>query len=121
MSLFTYKLNSLETSAWTDYPTRYKFIGVEILLNFDLNAYSRNTYSLLQWFGDLGGLNEALQFMGSVMVSGFASFNSGSFLISRLFIQSNLKYRKSRSIIKKKISLLTKDEENTKGSIFKKL
>jgi hypothetical protein len=51
-----------------------------------LNSFSRNTYSLLQWLGDLGGLNEALQFMGSLLVSGFASFNSGSFIISRLFI-----------------------------------
>ena len=49
-------MGALEPSAWNDYPTRYKFIGVEILLNFDLNAYGRNTYSLLQWFGDLGGL-----------------------------------------------------------------
>lgn len=86
MSLFSYLFNPLETSAWNDYPKRYKFIGVEILLDFDLNSFSSNTYSLLQWLGDLGGLNEALQFMGSLLLSGFASFNSGSFIISRLFI-----------------------------------
>jgi hypothetical protein len=68
-------MGPLEPSAWTAYPTRYKFIGVEILLNFDLNAYSRNTYSLLQWFGDLGGLEQALKLIGSLLVSRFASLN----------------------------------------------
>ena len=68
-------MGALEPSAWNDYPTRYKFIGVEILLNFDLNAYSRNTYSLLQWFGDLGGLEQALKLIGSLLVSKFASLN----------------------------------------------
>lgn len=83
--LFSYTLGVLQDSAWTDYPKRYKFVGVEILLQFDLTTYSRSTYDFLQWFGDLGGLNEALQFMGSLLVAGFASFNSGSFLVSRLF------------------------------------
>ena len=68
-------MGALEPSAWNDYPTRYKFIGVEILLNFDLNAYSRNTYSLLQWFGDLGGLEQALKLIGSLLVSRLASLN----------------------------------------------
>ena len=68
-------MGPLEPSAWTNYPNKYKFIGVEILLNFDLNSYGRNTYSLLQWFGDLGGLEQALKLIGSLLVSRLASLN----------------------------------------------
>lgn len=90
--LFNFDWGNLESSAWTNYPSRYKFTGLEILLNFDLVIYNRETYDTLQWLGDLGGLNDALSVFGRVAVSGFAAFNSGSFLVSQLYSQSSPKY-----------------------------
>jgi hypothetical protein len=50
--------------------------------------------------------------MGGLLVAGFASFNSGSFLVSRLFTQSTKSYQKSRSIMKRKITQITKPPES---------
>ena len=75
-------------------------------------VYSRQTYDFLQWFGDLGGLNEALHFMGSLLVASYAVFNSGSFLVSRLFTQSTKSYQNSRSIMKRKISEIIQEPKD---------
>ena len=88
MDLFNYGFGVLEASAWTDYPKRYKFTGLEILVDFTKVIYSRQTYDTLQFFGDVGGLNEALRFLGSLAVNWFSVFNAGAFLLSRLQGQS---------------------------------
>lgn len=109
----------MQPSAWINYPLRYKFIGVEVLLNFDKTIIDRNTYDILRFFGDLGGLFEALRFMGEVLVRGFAGFNAGSFLVSRLYKHSSKEYQKSRSIMKHKITQ-EDHEEKKEEDVFKK-
>lgn len=61
-------------------------------MHFDRVIYSRETYDTLKFFGDLGGLNEALTFIGSLLVSWLAKFNAGSFLVSMLYSQSTTKF-----------------------------
>jgi len=48
---------------------RYKITGLEILGSFDVIRINRETYSLLQFLGDLGGLYDAIFFTGIYMLS----------------------------------------------------
>ena len=52
-------------------------------------VYNRQSYDLLNWFGDVGGLDAALSLIGFIIVYGYSEFNAYSFLITRLFVQSN--------------------------------
>ena len=51
--------------------------------------YNRQSYDLLNWFGDVGGLDAALSLIGFIFVYGYSEFNAYSYLITRLFVQSN--------------------------------
>ena len=50
----------------------------------------RSTYHVLEWLGDVGGLNDALQIIGSFLVVPVAAFALESNLLSAIF-----RYRKS--------------------------
>ena len=39
---------------------RYKFNSMELNFSQDLILIQRQTYSILDWLGDIGGLNDAL-------------------------------------------------------------
>jgi len=54
-------------------------------MNFDKSVVSRTSYAILNFFGDVGGLDGALFVMGSLLAKVFCSFNAQSFLISLLF------------------------------------
>ena len=64
---------------WVNYPTRdnlnrdYKFCGFEINKGHDLEIWNRNTYSFLDFLGDLGGLYDALQSVCLALVAPFSS------------------------------------------------
>ena len=55
------------TSTWTTFPTeedpfaKYKFLSFSIERDYDVIKTSRQTYGLLDWLGDLGGLRDALK------------------------------------------------------------
>ena len=55
-----------QTSSWNKYPTkgnpysRYKFTSFDLRISADKLVVNRQTYSLLDWLGDLGGLFDAL-------------------------------------------------------------
>lgn len=68
-------------SSWQNWPTKYKFIGTEILLSFDVMHTSRTTYDLLALAGDIGGLNEVLNWISVVLVSKFA-WNNGTWTLA---------------------------------------
>jgi len=54
----------MQISSWLDFPSRYKFTGIEVLLNKNKIEVNRQTYDVLQYIGDLGGLFEALYILG---------------------------------------------------------
>jgi len=59
-----------EISSLVHYQTgKYKITGMEILGSFDVIRINRETYSLLQFLGDLGGLYDAIFFTGIFMLS----------------------------------------------------
>jgi hypothetical protein len=54
-----------------DYPFNYKITDLEILLDYDRTLINRNTYSLLEYLGDLGGLFDALKHLTSLVLNGY--------------------------------------------------
>jgi hypothetical protein len=56
----------------TDFPNNYKFTGVEIWLNHDLNFHNRESYNLLDFFGDIGGLFDTLFLIGIGLTAFFS-------------------------------------------------
>ena len=56
----------------------------------DLHTTYRQTYSMLDWLGDLGGLLDALLKIGTILVFPFSTYAADSRLLNSLF-----RYRKS--------------------------
>lgn len=85
-------------SSWSNFPTpekpfnKYKFNSVKIYFNQDQLMINRQTYSLLEWLGDIGGLFDGLRIIGGVFIAPISSFALDSFLLSSLF-----RSRKSQS------------------------
>lgn len=42
---------------------QYKFGSIEINIDTNLNRVSRETYQILDWLGDVGGLTDAILFI----------------------------------------------------------
>lgn len=67
-------------STMNNFPTpenplaKYKFLSFSIERNFDITVSSRQTYSLLDFMGDLGGLYEALKTIFKIMMLPLTNF-----------------------------------------------
>ena len=70
----------VSTSAWINFPTaenprtRYKHASVVIKVNPDQKKTSRQTYSMLDWIGDIGGLYDGLNVIGALLIKPIAYF-----------------------------------------------
>ena len=87
---FELKSKSPHTSTWDDDLTkkpsgRYKFGSIEVDLNQDLRIINRQTYSLLDWLGDIGGLTDALLIIGKLILLPYTKFKYGAFILTRFF------------------------------------
>ena len=67
-------------------------MGIEYNMSLDVKNWTRQTYSLLDWLGDLGGLLDVLLHMGRIMV-----FPVSSFTLKNLLMSSFFRYRFSSS------------------------
>ena len=63
----------------------YKYASVWIELSPHEHKTERETYSILEWLGDVGGLFDMLKLMGSMLVVPFATFRLKSELLSKIF------------------------------------
>ena len=63
----------------------YKFGSISFWLSNDVIKSSRQTYSILDWLGDIGGLNDALYIILELALTPFKQFALGSFVLTRLF------------------------------------
>ena len=88
---FNYELPIPKPSSWATYPTEenplafYKFGSVEINLSQDLIIWQRETYSILDLVGDVGGLFDGLRYCFAVIVAPVSSFALQSKLLSSFF------------------------------------
>lgn len=77
-------------SSWNTFPTeadpfaKYKFMSVSFELGKDLRQINRQTYSLLDWLGDVGGLLEALFAIGDFIIGPFASYALKAKIVSMM-------------------------------------
>ena len=82
------ELGQPKVSTWNIFPERYKICGVQIVLSHDLDVYSRQSYDLLGYLGEIGGIVEFFMLFGVLMIGWFNKFNSNSYLVSMLYTQS---------------------------------
>ena len=54
---------------------------MSLFRNLDLEVTNRQTYDLLQFLGDIGGLNSILMALGTLLVGSIAQFRANSFLL----------------------------------------
>ena len=75
----------------TRYPTKenpdgvYKFVSFDIYVTLDALVTERESYSLLEWLGDIGGLLDALQYIGRFLVGPVAAFSLKTQLLGSVF------------------------------------
>ena len=79
-----------EQSAWDKKITpeaplnKYKFYSVGFDLEKSLIKTNRETYSLLDWVGDIGGLLDGLFLIGDILVGPFATYALSSKLVATI-------------------------------------
>jgi len=53
---------------------KYKTVSAFITLTMDQNIIERQTYSLLEWLGDVGGLFDGLCLIGGLIIAPLGAF-----------------------------------------------
>ena len=90
-TFYSFEMSQPEHSQWNLFPTtdhphhKYKFVGLDIRFSQTLSQWDRETYSMLDYLGDLGGLYDSLKVIGSVLVAPVSSFNLSKSLLLSLF------------------------------------
>mmetsp|Transcript_29120 Transcript_29120/g.36103 ORF Transcript_29120/g.36103 Transcript_29120/m.36103 type:complete len:133 (-) Transcript_29120:874-1272(-) len=88
---YSYTMSNNIPSSWNTWPSpenlnaRYKYVSIEYNMNLDKMNWTRSTYSLLDWLGDLGGLMDILLKIGSLMTEPMAHFTLQVTLMTSLF------------------------------------
>ena len=77
-------------------------------MSLDVLNWTRQTYSLLDWLGDIGGLLDVLLHLGRIVVFPISSFTLKQLLMSSLF-----RYKFSNSANNKSATALTVKKELT--------
>ena len=94
---YTFKINGVFASSWIDFPSTFKYVGFEITLNLDSNIINRQTYSVLDWLGDIGGLNGILLTIAEISIAPFASFELSRYLLLNFFRTQKRPNRKKQA------------------------
>jgi len=75
----------MNPSAWNEYPTKYKFFGMQINASDKKTVYKRVKFDLLQLFSYIGGLALVLFLMAQCVVSSCARTSLNGQLGNRLY------------------------------------
>jgi len=73
-------------SIYNQWPKLYKYTSNFLFFKQDLQVVDRQTYSALDWLGDVGGLFDALRWMAQLTVSPFAAFALNTKLLGSMFM-----------------------------------
>jgi len=82
----SFTIADTQPSAWTSYPERYKFMGLQINVKDVRTITTRETYALLEFSGDIGGTFEFVFVIGFLLTKGFISFNFLALIANRMYI-----------------------------------
>ena len=83
-----FKAAEFRPSLMATYPLNYKFTSVEIGASDTRKVYQRKTYDLLNAFGDIGGINEAIRICLQFFVVGISLTVEQSLIAKYLYRQS---------------------------------
>ena len=67
-----------------------RYADIKITLNDKIWIHSRQTYSVLDFLGDLGGLFDALKTIAAAMISPFSALALKVSILTSLFIRPKL-------------------------------
>lgn len=59
-----------------NYPSDYKFMGIDIVIDSTGYISQREVYTYLEWLGNIGGLTEAFKQIGQLLVGWISTRNS---------------------------------------------
>lgn len=77
---------SKKISGWVQYPDHYRITGFELMIRFDVAQISRDSYDILAWLGDVGGIMQGLEWIGLLIVGSYYSPSNGnSYVVTQLF------------------------------------
>ena len=109
-NFYSYQSTLPVASAWNKFPTledplsRYKFTSVEVNFSPDQQLVTRQTYSILDWLGDMGGLLDALYLIGMIIMSPISNFALKTELLSSMFrYRGSEEGLKSRTVSRRKL------------------
>ena len=81
---FDFSIGDQKPSKYYTWPNNFKFTSIALYQSLDVEVTERQTYSILDLLGDVGGLNDSLRLIGASLVSPFASFALNSKLAKLL-------------------------------------
>ena len=85
-------------SSYNTFP-EYKFMSIEIYHHNDKLMIDRSTYSILECFGDIGGLIEFTYYIRYFLLLPFTKFTLSSTLLSSLFDERYYKRENKKSTL----------------------
>ena len=91
----------------------YKVVSAYITLTMDQNIIERQTYSFLEWLGDIGGLYDALRIIGVLAMWPFTSFKLKSELLSNVFRFTKSKRKADREANDNEFSMTQDFQKST--------
>jgi len=79
-----------QRSTFNNWPTKdkaaiYKIQSFWMNIDHSLTSIERETYSILEWFGDVGGLFEGLKLIAAIFMTPLANFAAKSKLLTATF------------------------------------
>mgnify|MGYP003350418865 CR=1 FL=1 len=72
--------------------------------SFNLIQWNRQTYDILHWIGDIGGLSSGVMSICLFMALLYSELNAAAFLLHKLFLASNDEFQKQRIATKPQIT-----------------
>ena len=99
---YAFELPPPKPSSWNVYPTRekpdglFKYGSIEVNMSQDLITWNRQTYSMLDFIGDLGGLFDGLKYACAIIIAPFSTFSLRSLLLTTLFKHRPHDYEKEQ-------------------------
>ena len=81
---------NLLASSYNKFPYEFKFLGTEISINMDIGITERQTYGVLDYLGDLGGLVEILKLSVGYMLYKFSTMRLNGLMLNRLYHVSSM-------------------------------
>lgn len=90
------KMDRVELSIYDDFPTNFKYMGVDI--EIDLTGYisQREVYTYLELMGNIGGLSECCILIGKIFVWWISNRHSDFKLVRKLFQRTKPSYKRQK-------------------------